>query len=114
MDDKYAEEMREMLKEMVEYPSDVFDFGCSSFGEAAEWALETIDTQKAKIKHIEKERKWKSIYKCPPPLYTKVLVATESGEMVVAWKSALGMWSPASVNSVTHWMELPDFPPEEN
>lgn len=63
---------------------------------------------------MEKECKWKSIYENPPPLYTKVLVATESGEMVVAWKSALGIWNPISVDYITHWMELPKLPSEEN
>lgn len=43
----YDIEMRELIQEMVNYPYDVFESCCSSYGEAAEWALKTIDAQKA-------------------------------------------------------------------
>ena len=49
------EEMRKMLKEMSDYPYDVFDYGCTSFGEAAAWALKTIDAQQAEIERLKKD-----------------------------------------------------------
>lgn len=59
------EEMRKMLKEMSDYPHDVFDYGCASFGEAAAWALKTIDAQQAEIERLkglfhQKEPKWEN------------------------------------------------------
>lgn len=49
------EEMRKMLKEMSDYPHDVFDYGCASFGEAAALALKTIDAQQAEIERLCKK-----------------------------------------------------------
>ena len=48
MDDN-NEEMRKMLEEMVEYPHDVFEYGFGGHGEAAAWALKTIDAKQAQI-----------------------------------------------------------------
>ena len=52
----YDIEMRELIQEMADYPYDVFEFCCSSYGEAAEWALKTIDAQKAEIKRLQQEQ----------------------------------------------------------
>ena len=51
------EEMRKMLKEMSDYPYDVFDYGCTSFGEAAAWALKTMNTQQAEIEKLKADNR---------------------------------------------------------
>lgn len=51
------EEMRKMLKEMSDYPYDVFDYGCTSFGEAAAWALKTINAQQAEIEKLKADNR---------------------------------------------------------
>ena len=51
------EKMQKLLKEMSDYPYDVFDYGCTSFGEAAAWALKTIDAQQAEIEKLKADNR---------------------------------------------------------
>ena len=49
----YDEEMRKALESMKDAPYDYFETGCSFCGEAVEWALKTIDSQRTEIERLK-------------------------------------------------------------
>lgn len=51
----YDEEMRKALESMKDAPYDYFESGCSFCGEAVEWALKTIDSQRAEIEQLKEQ-----------------------------------------------------------
>ena len=73
------EEMRKMLKEMSDYPYDVFDYGCTSFGEAAAWALKTIDAQQAEIERLQPKKGHWEMKEDPLGFWDEIPVCSECG-----------------------------------
>lgn len=62
----YDEEMRKALESMKDAPYDYFESGCSFCGEAVEWALKTIDSQRTEIERLQpKVGKWVTVMHLP-------------------------------------------------